>query len=285
MGLETASYISELQPANPDPTDLVSQGDDHIRMIKEVLQNNFPNLSAAAVTPTTTEFNFLDGVTSAIQTQLNALGAEIDAVDAAKLNLTGGTMTGVILNDPGITFPPVDDDEHVTKKYVDLFLPLEGGVLVGPGAQIENPNLPLGDDDLTNKKYVDDSIEAATPLIRRQQPLFDLVNKSTVWTSAVVFDPVTEKVIGYEYMLRNKVTQVGYLPGDMVNWPLNVNGGSANPAPTIYYDSVGHVAFAMDDYPKIWAKATFPSTAAPASLTTLLVGYWQVQLTVLVMKL
>lgn len=285
MGLETASFISQLDRANPDPTDLVSQGDDHLRMIKKVLQNNFPNLSDAAVTPTTAEFNFLDGVTSAIQTQLNALGAEIDAVDAAKLDLAGGTMTGVILNDPGITFPPVDDDEHVTKKYVDLFLPLEGGTLVGPAAQIENPNLPLGDDDLTNKKYVDDSIEAATPLMRREQPLFDLVNKSTTWTSAVVFDPETEIVVGYEYVLRNKVTKAAYLPGDIVNWPLNVNGGSTNPVPTIYYDSVGHVAFAMDDYPKIWTKATFPSTAAPASLTTLSVGYWQVQLTVLVMKL
>jgi hypothetical protein len=284
MGLESASYISQLQPANPDPTDLVSQGDDHIRMIKKVLQNTFPNLSAAAVITTTAELNFLDGVTSSIQIQLAVLASEIDAVDDAKLNLSGGTMTGAILNGPGVTFPPTDDDEYVTKKYVDLFLPLEGGVLAGPGAQIGNPNLPLADDDLTNKKYVDDSIKAATPLMRRKLTLFDLKNKSTTWTADPGFDPVTEIVVGYEYILRNKVTQAGYIPGDMVNWPLNVNGGATNPAPTIYYDSVGHIAFAMDDYPKIWTKATFPSTAAPASLTTLLVGYWQVQLTLLVMK-
>lgn len=284
MGLETASFISQLDPANPDPTDLVSQGDDHIRMVKEVLQNNFPNLSAAAITPTTNEFNYLDGVTSSIQTQLDTLSAEIDAVDDAKLNLTGGTMTGVILNDPGITFPPVDDDEHVTKKYVDLFIPLEGGTLVGPAAQIENPNLPLGDDDLTNKKYVDDSIEAATPLMRRMLPVFDLINKSTTWSSSVIFDPTTEKVVGYEYVLVNKVTQAAYLPGDIVNWPLNVNGTSNNPAPAIYYDSVGHIAFAMDDYPRLFPKATYPSTAAPAAQVTALVGYWSVQVTVLVLK-
>lgn len=284
MGLEIANFISQLDPANPDPTDLVSQGDDHIRMVKEVLQNNFPNLSAAAITPTTDEFNYLDGVTSSIQTQLDTLSAEIDAVDDAKLNLTGGTMTGVILNDPGITFPPVDDDEHVTKKYVDLFIPLEGGTLVGPAAQIENPNLPLGDDDLTNKKYVDDSIEAATPLMRRMLPVFNLRNKSTTWSSSVIFDPTTEKVVGYEYVLVNKVTQAAYLPGDIVNWPLNVNGTTSNPAPAIYYDSVGHIAFAMDDYPRLFPKATYPSTAAPDAQVVALVGYWSVQVTVLVLK-
>lgn len=44
MGLETATYISQLVPANPPGTDAVSQGDDHLRMIKQVLQNSFPSL-------------------------------------------------------------------------------------------------------------------------------------------------------------------------------------------------------------------------------------------------
>jgi len=45
MGLETATYISDLVPANPGSNDNVSQGDNHLRLIKEVLQNTFPGLN------------------------------------------------------------------------------------------------------------------------------------------------------------------------------------------------------------------------------------------------
>lgn len=72
MGLEVASYISELVATNPTTSDGVSQGDDHIRLLKTALQTQFPNLGAAAVTPTATELNYVDGVTSAIQTQLDS---------------------------------------------------------------------------------------------------------------------------------------------------------------------------------------------------------------------
>lgn len=40
MSLETATKISELVASNPTGTDPKSQGDDHLRMIKAVLQNN-----------------------------------------------------------------------------------------------------------------------------------------------------------------------------------------------------------------------------------------------------
>jgi hypothetical protein len=63
MGLETGSFISDLNASNPiDATDQVSQGDDHIRLIKAVLKSQFPNLNAA-VNFTPTEANYLDGLT------------------------------------------------------------------------------------------------------------------------------------------------------------------------------------------------------------------------------
>lgn len=44
MGLETAAHISELVPTNPvGASDTKSQGDDHLRMLKAVLQADFPN--------------------------------------------------------------------------------------------------------------------------------------------------------------------------------------------------------------------------------------------------
>jgi hypothetical protein len=45
MSLEAATYISQLTSTNPLGTDTRAQGDDHIRLIKEVLQATFPNAS------------------------------------------------------------------------------------------------------------------------------------------------------------------------------------------------------------------------------------------------
>jgi hypothetical protein len=71
MPLETASFINGLNSANPTATDPISQGDDHIRLLKSAVKATFPNLTGA-VTPTQTELNYSAGVTSAIQTQLDA---------------------------------------------------------------------------------------------------------------------------------------------------------------------------------------------------------------------
>lgn len=61
MALETATYIDDLNTANPAPTDLIGQGDDHIRLIKAVLQATFPNITGP-VTLTQTEINTLIGL-------------------------------------------------------------------------------------------------------------------------------------------------------------------------------------------------------------------------------
>lgn len=47
MGLETPTYIADLNIAWPLGTDVKSAGDDHIRAIKSVLQNTFPGLAGA----------------------------------------------------------------------------------------------------------------------------------------------------------------------------------------------------------------------------------------------
>lgn len=57
MGLETGTYISDLNQANPDgATDLKSEGDDHIRLIKKTILNTFPNISGV-MSRTHTELN------------------------------------------------------------------------------------------------------------------------------------------------------------------------------------------------------------------------------------
>lgn len=44
MALETGTYISDLNDSNPTPGDPKSQGDDHIRLLKEAVLNSFPNI-------------------------------------------------------------------------------------------------------------------------------------------------------------------------------------------------------------------------------------------------
>jgi microcystin-dependent protein len=56
MALENATYIDGLVATNPLSTDTVSQADDHLRLIKQVLKNTFPNLTGP-VTATHTTIN------------------------------------------------------------------------------------------------------------------------------------------------------------------------------------------------------------------------------------
>ena len=44
MGLETGTYIDYLVASNPTAGDDVSAGDDHLRLIKTVILNTFPNI-------------------------------------------------------------------------------------------------------------------------------------------------------------------------------------------------------------------------------------------------
>jgi hypothetical protein len=71
VALETATYISDLVATNPTASDPKNQGDDHLRLVKSTLQTTFPNVTGA-VTPTHTVLNYMLGVTSSVQTQLDA---------------------------------------------------------------------------------------------------------------------------------------------------------------------------------------------------------------------
>ena len=76
MALESATYISDLVLTNPAAGDNVSAGDDHLRLLKAVLQATFPYVTGA-ITATNTELNYVDGVTSSIQTQINSISSQV----------------------------------------------------------------------------------------------------------------------------------------------------------------------------------------------------------------
>jgi hypothetical protein len=83
MTVETATFISQLDTTLPTAADLISEGDDHIRLTKTVLKTQFPNFGTNAVTASATELNYCVGVTAPLQGQFTA-----------KANRAGDTYTG-----------------------------------------------------------------------------------------------------------------------------------------------------------------------------------------------
>jgi hypothetical protein len=53
MGLEVATYINDLDIANPKINDKKSQGDDHIRLLKEVLKETLNGFTGAILVTAT----------------------------------------------------------------------------------------------------------------------------------------------------------------------------------------------------------------------------------------
>ena len=110
MALESGTYISQLNSSNPTTSDDVAEGDDHLRLIKAVLKNQFSGLTGTtAISSSEAELNILDGVTSTAA-ELNILdgvtstAAELNILDgvtstAAELNIMDGvTSTAAELN-------------------------------------------------------------------------------------------------------------------------------------------------------------------------------------------
>jgi hypothetical protein len=79
MPLETGTTIADLDTRWPLSSDPVSAGDDHIRLLKAILQSQFPNFDSV-LSVSSDELNFMDGVTSSVQAQLDAITGATDAI-------------------------------------------------------------------------------------------------------------------------------------------------------------------------------------------------------------
>ena len=82
MPIETGTTILQLDSLWPLSGDKVAQGDNHLRLIKHVLKNQFPGIGglglSRATVATEDEFDTLTGVTSSIQDQLDELKKKAD---------------------------------------------------------------------------------------------------------------------------------------------------------------------------------------------------------------
>lgn len=91
MGLESATFVNQLNGTNPvGAVDPKSQGDDHLRLIKNCLLATFPNLGAA-VTPTPAIINQL----TALLANTNAIRTADGLVGTPAWSFTSDPDTGV----------------------------------------------------------------------------------------------------------------------------------------------------------------------------------------------
>jgi hypothetical protein len=92
MPLESGTVISNLDSTWPLTSDPVGQGDDHIKLLKSVLKSQFPGSGgqgfSKVINATEDEINYLVGVSSSIQTQIDNI---ITGVSGA-LNAPAGTV-------------------------------------------------------------------------------------------------------------------------------------------------------------------------------------------------
>lgn len=94
MPLESATSIESLDEAWPLSGDPANRGDDHLRLIKNVLKITFPgeggNGFSEPITATEEELNFLTGLTGNVQNQFSAMDTRLDNLEAA-LSAPAGT--------------------------------------------------------------------------------------------------------------------------------------------------------------------------------------------------
>lgn len=109
MTVETnANFISDFNKAYPRNRDLIKEGDDHIRLIKSVMQNTFPGMDGA-VTADTDKLNKLDA-SFTYEEDLLKISNDIELAKDGTVE-----CNGTVFKNAG---EPEEEGDLVTLKYL-----------------------------------------------------------------------------------------------------------------------------------------------------------------------
>ena len=161
MGLESATFIENLNINNPEAVDAISQADDHLRLIKSVLKASFPNINAA-VTAVPAELNkktaiisdgagqltFNTNVTQALMQTLLGIIKPALSIDGSTLSIDSGTTAADIRTALGVSGTSILDVYPVGSVYigVDSSFDIEG-TFGGSWTRISQGRMLVGHDD------------------------------------------------------------------------------------------------------------------------------------------
>jgi len=163
--LTGTKYLDDLVATNPAAGDNVSEGDDHIRGIKNVLKLSFPGIDGA-VNATDTELNLIDGGTAR-------------GTDA----LASGD--GILINDAGV-MKMTNVDTVQTFMQVESLL-LAGGAMSGNITMAGSETVDGRDLSVDGTKL--DAIEASADVTDAGNVGTVVVGKQTIWIPAAAITP------------------------------------------------------------------------------------------------
>lgn len=109
MGLEVATYVSDLVATNPATSDPLAQGDDHIRLMKAALKASFP-LVNGPLNATMVPFTPVGGLSA---TTVEGALAELDSEKLGANPALGTPVSGNLAN---CTFPTLNQNTTGTAQ-------------------------------------------------------------------------------------------------------------------------------------------------------------------------
>lgn len=207
MGLETVTYIADLNPLWPLAGDAVSQGDDHVRAVKKAIQGSFPNLGSGAVTGTYTDLNVITGIGAIANGSVLKKSSNVVAVATAGTDYVApGTSTTFTAAQ---TFTAA---VSCTSTFgVSGTATLSGNATVG-GTFGVTGNSTLSGTLAVSKKATFTATDAAVSAVIPTASETVTISASAP-ASTTTFDACTQQV---QYYTSNATT----------NWTLNIRGSS-----------------------------------------------------------
>jgi hypothetical protein len=127
MPIESGSYISELDSLWPLSGDFILEGDNHLRLLKSVLKAQFPGAGGQGfsqpIIANESEINYLQGLSSNVQDQLDSLESEY----SANLYAPSGTVMVFYQASPPVGWSQIQNNNNSMLRVVDSNAGQSGG--------------------------------------------------------------------------------------------------------------------------------------------------------------
>lgn len=256
MSVEAALYPPQLNTAWPQALDMVSEGDDHIRLTKTVLKTTFPNV-AGAISATDVQINYLVGVTGSIQSQIDGKGA-----------ISGQAWTGAHVFSGSIGVPTLAQGTSTTGAASTAFVQNEWAT------RLPNYTGPINA-STTQLNYMVGVTSAVQTQIDSKGAIAGQTWSGThVFPTTTTVGPLTPTIQGYLATATSdvqvQINAKAAKAGDTYTGTHNFTGATAITVPTLATGSAGNNAASVDFVNATALSGALPGQAGNAgkSITT-----------------